>query len=59
MMLCKASLEIVLRALEHFNYDLSVSIAHTTNESLISWYKFRQKQNDSVIGQVRKIMRKL
>lgn len=58
-MLCKASLEIVLRALEHFNYDLSVSIAHTTNESLVSWYKFRQKQNDSVIGQVRKLLRSL
>lgn len=58
-MLCKASLEIVLRALEHFNYDLSVSIANTTNESLISWYKFCHKQNDSVIGQVRKLMRSL
>lgn len=58
-MLCKASLEIALKALFHYNADLATTIAHTSNPSLIAWYKFRQQQNDSVIGQIRKILRTL
>lgn len=58
-MLCKASLEICLKSLMHYNADLATSIAHTSSPSLIAWYKFRQSQNDSVIGQIRKILRSL
>lgn len=56
-MLCKSSLEIALKALQHYNADLQNSIVHTVNPSLIAWYKFRQSQNDSVIGQIRKLLR--
>lgn len=58
-MLHKASLEIALNALFHYNADLATTIAHTSNASLIAWYKFRQSQNDVVIGQIRKILRTL
>lgn len=58
-MLQKASLEICLKSLLHYNADLATTIAHTSNPSLIAWYKFRQSQNDSVIGQIRKIIRSL
>lgn len=58
-MLPEASLEICLKSLLHYNADLATTIAHTSNPSLIAWYKFRQSQNDSVIGQIRKIIRSL
>jgi hypothetical protein len=58
-MLCRSSLEICLKSLLHYNADLATIIAHTSNPSLIAWYKFRQSQNDSVIGEIRKIIRSL
>lgn len=58
-MLCKSSLEIALKALQHYNADLQNSIVHTVSPSLIAWYKFRQSQNDGVIGQIQKILREL